>query len=220
MEKEERKELEKEYKEFATKKYYGKELSLPIYFSIIASAIVFILPKDILSQYSFLRYFTEFMRNIFPNISIFAQRSKAPELTEFYFSYMWLVAIVMIGLIIFAIPKTNEEAKKYFGTGEYKGKGIFPYKFVSVMQSFFNTKYLLYYLGIILMFGYAVYSDYTGSLIEGGISRLRFGEAISTRFGMFFIGNVFQNLSLYVILMTNIMTVLNTIHIQKIKKGE
>lgn len=220
MEKEEKKKLEKEYKEFATKKYYGKELGLPIYFSLIASAIVFIIPKDILSQYPFLRYFTEFMRNIFPNIDIFAQRSKAPELTEFYFSYMWLVAIVMIGLIIFAIPKTNEEVKKYFGTGEYKGKGILPYKFVSVMQSFFNTKYLLYYLGIILIFGYAVYSDYTGSLIEGGILRLRFGEAISTRFGMFFIGNVFQNLSLYVILMTNIMTVLNTIHIQKIKKGK
>ena len=219
MDKEERKKLEIEFRQLKRSEY-GKAYDKAINFFIIASLAVFIIPTNLLSVYPSLKHFTQFMASIFPNISVYAQKSKWPEVTEFYFSYMWIVAIMTVILVILAISKTNEEAKKYFGTGDYKGKGIFPYKFIPVIQSFFNTKYVIYYLGAILMFGYVIYLNYTGSLIEGGISRMRFEKSISTRFGMLFIGNLFQNLSLYVILMTNIMTVLNTIHIQKLKKGE
>ena len=54
------------------------------------------------------------MKNIFPNIEIFAQRSKMPELTEFYFSYMWSIVILMVMLIALIIPKVKAEAKIFF----------------------------------------------------------------------------------------------------------
>ena len=220
MDKEERKKLEKEYEKFWAKKAYGNKIWYPTYISVGASLIIFLIPTNLLSMYPSLKIITEFMATLFPNISIYTQKSELTEITEFYFSYMWIVLILTMLLTIFAIPKTNEEAERYFGTGKYKGKEILPHKFIIVMQSFFNLKYIPYYLATILLFGIVVYMNYTGSLIDGGISKLRFGEVISTRFGMFFIGNIFQNFVLYIIFIPTITIVLNTIHIKKIKKGE
>lgn len=216
MTNEERKKLKKDYDEFSKKNYY-KGVFYPLYFAFGFSLIIFWLPKDILTQYPSFRYFTQFMADIFPNINIFASRSKIPELTEFYFSYMWLIAILMTVYAISLIPKANEEAKKFFGTGKYKGRGKLPSKYL-----IFHT-YKRIFLSLILMttlMGFAFYEAYTGNLIDGGISRLRFGEIINTKFGMFFIVNLFQNGSLWMIVMLLIESVIQVIQIKKIKKGE
>jgi len=219
MEKEERKKLELEYKKLKRSEY-DKAYDKPFYYAVIASLAVFVIPTNLLSVYPSLKHFTEFMAMIFPNISIYAQKSKWSEVTEFYFSYMWIVAIVTVVLIIASIPSANEKAKKYFGTGEYKGKGTLNHKYLMFTPHLLSLKYFLLLTAGILMFRYALYANYTGALIEGGISRLRFGEAISTRFGMLFMAVIFQVGSILAIILLIMRFIINTIHMQKIKKGE
>ena len=62
--------------------------------------------------------------------------------------------------------------------------------------------------------------NYTGSLIDGGISRLRFNEVINTRFGMFLVVNIFQNFVNLALVGIVVDSMLLATHIQKIKKGE
>lgn len=216
MEKIEKKKLRKEYDDFTKNNPRGILLLRYLYYSIIASLIVFLLPKDILTQYPIFRYFTDFMKNIFPNIEIFAQRSKMPELTEFYFSYMWIVSITMVILFLVNIPKLNDEVKKYFGTGEYKNKGILPLKYLI----FYSKEALFTAIALFILMLFTLYINYTGSVIDYGVSKLRFNEIINTRFGMFFISNVFQsfvNLALVGIAVDSILLTINKI---KLKKGE
>lgn len=213
MTKEEKLKLKKEYDEFSKKNYY-KGIFYPLYFAFGFSLIIFWLPKDILTQYPSLKYFTQFMVDIFPNINVFASRSKMPELTEFYFSYMWLIAILMIVYAITLIPKANEEAKKFFGTGKYKGRGKLPSKYLI----FHTCKRIV--LSLILMMtlmGFAFYQFYTGTLIEDSLLKINFEESISKRFGMFFLVNFFQNGSLWMIMMLLIESVIQIIQIKQIK---
>ena len=217
MTKEEREKLKKEYDEFSKKNYYGSTLIYPLYFAFGFSLIIFWLPKDILTQYPSFRYFTQFMADIFPNINVFASRSKIPELTEFYFSYMWLIAILMTIYAISLIPKANEEAKKFFGTGKYKGRGKLPSKYL-IFHSYKNT--FIGFIGGIALFGIAFYQFYTGNLIDDSFLKINFEESISKRFGMFFLVNLFQNGSLGMIISIMISSIIFIIQIKKIKKGE
>lgn len=219
MDKEEMKKLKLEYKKLKRSEY-DKAYDKATNFFIIASLVIFIIPTNLLSVYPSLKHFTEFMATLFPNISIYAQRSKWPEVTAFYFSYMWIVALVMIVLIMMSIPKANKKAEKYFGTGDYKGKGTLDHKYLMFIPHFLSFKYFLLITAGVLLAGYAIYVNYTGSLIESGISRMRFGEAISTRFGMLFIGCIFQVGGIWAIVVAIIGGIINTTHIQKLKKGE
>ena len=65
--------------------------------------------------------------------------------------------------------------------------------------------------------GFAFYEFYTGNLIEDSLLRINFEESISKRFGMFFLVNLFQNGSLWMITMLFIESVIQVI---QIKKGE
>lgn len=217
MTNEEREKLKKEYDEFSKKNYYGSTLMYPLYFAFGFSLIIFWLPKDILTQYPSFRYFTQFMADIFPNINVFASRSKISELTEFYFSYMWLIAILMTIYAISLIPKANEEAKKYFGTGKYKGRGKLPSKYL-IFHSYKNT--FIGFIGGIALFGIAFYQFYTGNLIDDSFLKINFEESISKRFGMFFLVNFFQNSALGMIISVMISSIIFIIQIKKIKKGE
>lgn len=217
MEKEEKKKLRKEYDDFTKKNPRKMFLIRYFYYSIIASLVIFILPQNILTEYPFLKYFTAFMGNIIPNIHIYAQVSKMSELVAFYYSYMWLVIIIVTILFLTTISKANDEAKKYFGTNEYEGRGILP------------SKYLIFYRGKEALFAsialfvlvlFTLYMNYTGSLIDGGISRLRFNEVINTRFGMFLVVNIFQNFVNLALVGIVVDSMLLATHIQKIKKGE
>ena len=220
MTNEEREKLKKEYDEFSKKNYYGSTLMYPLYFAFGFSLIIFWLPKDILTQYPSLKYFTQFMADIFPNINIFASRSKIPELTEFYFSYMWLIAILMTVYAITLIPKANEEAKKFFGTGKYKGRGKLPHKYL-IFHSY--EKILFKFLVGVSMMGYLIHQFYTGNLIDDSFFKINFEESISKRFGMFFLVNFFQNGALGMILfviVSSIIFIKQIKQIKQIKKGE
>lgn len=157
------------------------------------------------------------MADIFPNINLFASRSKIPELTEFYFSYMWLIAILMTVYAITLIPKANEEAKKFFGTGKYKGRGKLPSKYL-IFYSY--EKILFKFLAGIFIMGIAFYQFYTGNLIDDSFLKINFEESMSKKFGMFFLVNFFQNGGLGMILFVIISTIIFIKQIKKIKKGE
>jgi hypothetical protein len=217
MDKEEKKKLKAEYEQFSKKNKQKTFFINLLYLSILCSIIIFWLPTNILSEYPWLEYFTDFMGGLFPNIYIYAQRSSVPELTVFYFSYMWMVTIIIIILAIALIPKENKEVKKYFGVDEYRGKGILPYKYIIF---YYDFTAILSTIGLILLFGMITYENYIGELINGGISRLGFEEAISRRFGMFFISNIFQSISVFVSLVNLIYICLYMTAIIKIKKGE
>jgi hypothetical protein len=217
MDKEEKEKLQKEYDEFSKKNYYGSTLMYPLYFAFGFSLIIFWLPVDILSQYPSLKYFTQFMADVFPNINVFANRSKIPELTEFYFSYMWLIAILMAVYAITLIPKANEEAKKYFGTGKYKGKSKLPSKYL-IFYSY--EKILIGFILMTTLMGFAFYKFYTGHLIDDSFLKINFEESISKRFGMFFMINLFQNGALGMIISIMISSIIFIKQIKQIKKGE
>ncbi|MDA3052869.1 hypothetical protein OFO01_05295 [Campylobacter sp. JMF_01 NE2] len=61
----------------------------------VISAMVFFLPSDILSKSELCANFVSFMKHIFPNIEIFANVSKMPQVTEFYVSALWIWIIVL-----------------------------------------------------------------------------------------------------------------------------
>lgn len=217
MNKEEKKKLRKEYDDFTKKNPREIFLIRYFYYSIVASFVIFILPQDILTEYTFLKYFTEFMGNIFPNIHIYAQSSKMSELVAFYYSYMWLVIIMITILYLTSISKENDEAKKYFGTNEYEGRGILPLKYLI----FYSGKEALFAaIVLFVLVFFALYMNYTGSLIDGGISKLKFNEAINTRFGIFFMVNIFQNFVNLALVGLIVSSMILAIHIPKIKKGE
>lgn len=116
------------------------------------------------------------------------------------------------------IPIANEKAEKYFGTGKYKHKGILNHKYLIFVPQLLSFKYFLLITAAILLSLYGIYINYIGSLIDGEISRLKFGEIISTRFGMLFIAVIFQVIIILGLVVILIRSILNTIHIQKIKK--
>lgn len=218
MDKEEKRRLELEYRKIRERNTYEDVLIKPLYVSLVLSSIIFWLPKDILSQYPSLRYFTEFMGSIFPNILIYSQASKVPELTEFYFSYMWIMTLIMVIGMLFLISKANEEAKKYFGVEKYKGRRLLSNKYFIFVPIFTSIKYFIYNIILFLGIGYAIYSNYIGTLINGSLFRLELSEAISAKFGMFIIGNIFQVGTLFLFLFSLIIVSLNTKYIKELKK--
>lgn len=217
MDKEERKKLRKEYDDFTKKNPREMFLIKYLYYSIVASLLVFLLPKDILTEYPVFKYFTNFMRNIFPNIEIFSEKSKMSELVEFYYSYIWLVIIIVTILFLTTISKANDEAKKYFGTNEYQGRGILPSKYLI----FYRGKEALFVsVSLFVLLLFTLYINYTGSLLDYGISKLRFNEAINTRFGIFFLSNLFQNFVNLALIGIVVDSIILVTHIQKIKKAK
>ena len=72
----------------------------------VISAMVFFLPSDILSKSELCANFVSFMKHIFPNIEIFANVSKMPQVTKFYVSALWIwIIILSIYLCSIFFPK-------------------------------------------------------------------------------------------------------------------
>ena len=137
--KEEFEKLEAEYDDFFNKHHYGKCFITILYVNIALLLIVFILPEKILTTFPFLRYFINFMSQIFPNIEIYSSVNKMPELCEFYFSYAWMISVVIVVWCIWKLPQVSKEARKYFGTGEFKNQGIFKEKFIPILDTKLNS---------------------------------------------------------------------------------
>ncbi|MDY6119836.1 MAG: hypothetical protein SPI03_00645 [Campylobacter sputorum] len=157
--KEEYKILEKEYDEFGKLPPYEKYYKIGLFMQPIFLLIIFILPEKILTIFPFLNYFTNFMSQIFPNIEIYSSANKMPELVKFYFSYAWVIAIIAVIWCIYKLPKVAKEARKYFGTGEFKNKGILKEKFIPLFKN--KNKSLKDYVFIIFItiFLLGVYLD-------------------------------------------------------------
>ena len=127
--------LEEEYIEFRKNNYFGKCFISLLYTHVALLLIIFILPNHIMSLLPLLKFFIQVMKNIFPNIEYYSSASNLPELCEFYFSYLWLVCIMISIWCIMQSPQLNNEAKQFFGTYEYLNKGIFPEKFIKIESS-------------------------------------------------------------------------------------
>ena len=128
--------LEEEYIEFRKNNYFGKCFISSLYMHVALLLIIFILPNHIMNLLPLLKFFTHIMKNIFPNIEYYSNASSLPELCEFYFSYLWLVCLMISIWCIMQSPQLNHEAKQFFGTYEYLNKGIFPEKFIKYVLSY------------------------------------------------------------------------------------
>ncbi|WP_052137709.1 hypothetical protein [Campylobacter sputorum] len=196
--KEEYKILEKEYDEFGKLPPYEKYYKIGLFMQPIFLLIIFILPEKILTIFPFLNYFTNFMSQIFPNIEIYSSANKMPELTEFYFSYAWMIAIITVIWCIYTLPKVAKEARKYFGTGEFKNKGILKEKFIPLFDTKNSIKDYISKLLAILFFGYGLYLAFSGDLVDSFLGRWMFD-----RFGLLFVA-IFQNIITYLLLFVGI----------------
>ena len=211
--KEEFEKLEAEYDDFFNKHHYGKCFITILYVNIALLLIVFILPEKILTTFPFLRYFINFMSQIFPNIEIYSSVNKMPELCEFYFSYAWMISVVIVVWCIWKLPQVSKEARKYFGTGEFKNQGIFKEKFIPILDTKLNSlKGSFSTIFGVLLFLFAIYFNFSGDIINTFLGKWMFD-----RFGLFFVA-VFQNISIILILMYIPYDLFARINLKKIKQ--
>lgn len=213
--KEEYKILEKEYDEFFNKYHYGKCFITILYTNIVMLIIIFILPEKILTIFPFLNYFTNFMSQIFPNIEIYSSANKMPELTEFYFSYAWVIAIIAVIWCIYTLPKVAKEARKYFGTGEFKNKGILKEKFIPLFKN--KNKSLKDYVFIIfitIFFVWCIFGFIVGNIVDTLLGNWMF----HSRFGLF-IYALFQNLGIYALFFIFTTIFLVRINLKRLKNN-
>ncbi|WP_299028116.1 hypothetical protein [uncultured Campylobacter sp.] len=203
--------LEEEYIEFRKNNYFGKCFISSLYVHVALLLIIFILPNHIMSLLPLLKFFTHIMKNIFPNIEYYSNASNLPELCEFYFSYLWLVCLMILIWCIMQSPQLNHEAKQFFGTYEYLNKGIFPEKFIKIESS---KKERMITIFCVIFIGYALYINYNGYLINSSI----FSEWVSDRLGMLAMG-VFQNLTIHVAIVYIMINIYTIIHIKWLHKN-
>ncbi|QKF71145.1 hypothetical protein [Campylobacter geochelonis] len=184
LSKEEFETLQKEYDELKDKNDVSISFFNYCFLHIVFSLAVFIIPTNILTIFPFLKCFTSFMSQYFPNIEIYANANKMPELVEFYFSYLWVVCIILSVWYIYKMASIARGVKAYFGVGEFSNKRIFNEKFIPVLdKQYGNSKGLLMVLLNILFFGFGLYLDFSGNILDSMLGRWMFD-----RFGIFLMG--------------------------------
>lgn len=102
--------------------------------------------------------------------------------------------IAIITIVIWCInklPKVAKEARKYFGTGEFKSKEILKEKFIPLFDTKNSIKDYISKLLAILFFGYGLYLAFSGDLVDSFLGRWMFD-----RFGLLFVA-IFQNIIIY-----------------------
>lgn len=91
------------------KSFSKTRVFLIIAFYILCSLTLFLLPNDVLTQYPYLKYFTDFM-DFIPAIKQMEIKTFAPEMCKLYASYMFVVGVIVFLLLfrelfIFAIKR-------------------------------------------------------------------------------------------------------------------
>lgn len=81
------------------KHFSKKRLIFAILFYFLCSLTIFLLPLDILTQYLYLKHFTDSM-DFIPAIKLMESKTFAPELCKFYASYMFVVGVGMFAVIL------------------------------------------------------------------------------------------------------------------------
>ncbi|KPH51482.1 hypothetical protein HPU229336_06280 [Helicobacter pullorum] len=81
------------------KSFSKTRVFLIIAFYILCSLTLFLLPHNVLTQYPYLKYFTDFM-DFIPAIKQMEIKTYAPEMCKLYASYMFVVGVVcLVGLL-------------------------------------------------------------------------------------------------------------------------
>ncbi|ASM34512.1 Uncharacterised protein [Campylobacter sputorum subsp. bubulus] len=213
--KEEYKILEKEYDEFGKLSPYEKFCEKMFLAQFLLLFFVFILPIDIFDKFPFLNIFTNFMNEIFINIKIYTNKSKIPEICEFYLSYIWLILVIFCLWHIYKIPHMTKEARKYFGTGEFKNKGILKEKFIPLFKN--KNKSLKDYVFIIfitIFFAWCIFGFIVGNIVDTLLGNWMF----HSRFGLF-IYALFQNLGIYALFFIFTTIFLVRINLKRLKNN-
>ena len=91
------------------KSFSKTRVFLIIAFYILCSLTLFLLPHNVLTQYPYLKYFTDFM-DFIPAIKRMEIKTYAPEMCKLYASYMFVVGVIVFLLLfrelfIFAIKR-------------------------------------------------------------------------------------------------------------------
>ena len=91
------------------KSFSKTRVFLIIAFYILCSLTLFLLPHNVLTQYPYLKYFTDFM-DFIPAIKQMEIKTYAPEMCKLYASYMFVVGVIVFLLLfrelfIFAIKR-------------------------------------------------------------------------------------------------------------------
>ena len=82
---------------FSKKRLLLIPLALLLY--SICSLTLFLLPHNVLTQYPYLKYFTDFM-DFIPAIKQMEIKTFAPEICKLYASYMFVVGVVCLGYLL------------------------------------------------------------------------------------------------------------------------
>ena len=115
--------------------------------------VIFLIPKNVLSDYPFLKYFTNFMSEIFPNVKVFALRSEIGEVVALYTSIMWIIGILFF---IFLTKAYIIQFMQFFGVGKYKDNSIIASENMSIVIEK-EKKFLFNIILITLMCIYCFY---------------------------------------------------------------
>ena len=81
------------------KSFSKTRVFLIIAFYILCSLTLFLLPHNVLTQYPYLKYFTDFM-DFIPAIKQMEIKTFAPEMCKLYASYMFVIGIVCFWFLL------------------------------------------------------------------------------------------------------------------------
>lgn len=81
------------------KSFSKTRVFLIIAFYILCSLTLFLLPHNVLTQYPYLKYFTDFM-DFIPAIKQMEIKTYAPEMCKLYASYMFVIGIVCFWFLL------------------------------------------------------------------------------------------------------------------------
>ena len=127
---------------------------------ILLSLTIFLLPHNVLTQYPYLKYFTDFM-DFIPAIKQMEIKTFAPELCKFYASYMFVVGVIYtlwVFVCYFYIACRQGFLSIYRNTKEFQK--------VNKRFSKFGSKRIILSTIVMLMgFGCFIYGFLNGRLI-------------------------------------------------------
>lgn len=201
-------ELKKELQDFQDK-HYNNNVIPSFFIFLLPLLVIFVLPNKILDILPFLRKFTNFMSEIFPNIKIYSTNYTHSELCEFYFSLVWIYSFLVMLYCFYKFPTYFDYDEKYYGVGKYKYRGIFQKRFFQVAK-YTPKAYCAGFIIFALIFLF-IYLNYSGFLIKTYLWRYTGGEV-----GILFLAGL-QIFSIYGFCLIFIDTVSSIINLKRLE---
>lgn len=207
-------ELKKELQDFQDK-HYNNNVIPSFFIFLLPLLIIFVLPNKILDILPFLRKFTNFMSEIFPNIKIYSANYIHNGVCEFYFSLVWIYSFLVALYCIYKIPTYFDYDEKYYGVGKYEYRGIFQKRFFKVAK--FGFKDYLYSLICICLPLVVLYMSYIGFLINTFVWNYSGGKIGLFLLAGIHIGSIY---GFFIISIDIISSIINLKRLENLIKGE